>query len=413
MSDPVTNLDIEDVLSSIRRLVAEGDRAVAEPRIIAQPKAESADLSAQNQVVKSVKAAQERFVLTPALRVAEQEEVLSAAPRPEPPEPVVEAVSAVPELAAVDSSDVELPEDAEAAPELQETDVTEIVAETVAVTTADIETDTVTNWPSMPDNVVAAPARNTTQDPEAWQEPAAIEPEMQQSDENRALEDARARLEAKIAELEAVVGPEATQWPGSAPLVDITGADISEVVQAFEEVDEIASESPEAEDVAAPETENSAASETVEAEATNDAVWADIEAELPDVKPELEAVQAAAEADGSTLAGQTAQDEASAAVAAALMLGGQPAVSTQQDTATEAPAATEALAQAEPDDDIDWGAEVEPGEEAVLDEEALRRIVSEIVREELQGALGERITRNVRKLVRREIYRALAAENME
>ena len=38
---------------------------------------------------------------------------------------------------------------------------------------------------------------------------------------------------------------------------------------------------------------------------------------------------------------------------------------------------------------------------------ALRELVAEIVREELQGGLGERITRNVRKLVRAEIQRAL------
>lgn len=52
-------------------------------------------------------------------------------------------------------------------------------------------------------------------------------------------------------------------------------------------------------------------------------------------------------------------------------------------------------------------------DEAVLDEASLRELVSEIVREELQGALGERITRNVRKLVRREIHRALAMRNFE
>lgn len=43
-----------------------------------------------------------------------------------------------------------------------------------------------------------------------------------------------------------------------------------------------------------------------------------------------------------------------------------------------------------------------------LDEEALRDMIREIIREELQGALGERITRNLRKLVRSEINRALA-----
>lgn len=52
-------------------------------------------------------------------------------------------------------------------------------------------------------------------------------------------------------------------------------------------------------------------------------------------------------------------------------------------------------------------------EEAILDEESLRELVAEIVRQELQGALGERITRNVRKLVRREIHRALTAQDLD
>ncbi|WP_298972349.1 hypothetical protein [uncultured Roseobacter sp.] len=54
-----------------------------------------------------------------------------------------------------------------------------------------------------------------------------------------------------------------------------------------------------------------------------------------------------------------------------------------------------------------------PVEEQLLDEDALRDLVAEIVRSELQGALGERITRNVRKLVRREIHRALAAQDLQ
>ncbi|MFO7758686.1 MAG: hypothetical protein R6V26_09440 [Roseovarius sp.] len=52
-------------------------------------------------------------------------------------------------------------------------------------------------------------------------------------------------------------------------------------------------------------------------------------------------------------------------------------------------------------------------EDTVVDEEFLRDIVSEIVREELQGELGERITRNVRKLVRREIHRAMASRDFD
>lgn len=53
------------------------------------------------------------------------------------------------------------------------------------------------------------------------------------------------------------------------------------------------------------------------------------------------------------------------------------------------------------------------GEDAVLDEAALRDLVSEIVRQELQGSLGERITRNVRKLVRREIQRAMMGHDFD
>lgn len=52
-------------------------------------------------------------------------------------------------------------------------------------------------------------------------------------------------------------------------------------------------------------------------------------------------------------------------------------------------------------------------EETILDEETLREMVSDMVREELQGELGDRITRNVRKLVRREIQRAIATREFE
>lgn len=56
--------------------------------------------------------------------------------------------------------------------------------------------------------------------------------------------------------------------------------------------------------------------------------------------------------------------------------------------------------------------DAEPADE-FLDEEALRDLVRDIIREELQGTLGERITRNVRKLVRAEINRALATRDFD
>jgi len=63
--------------------------------------------------------------------------------------------------------------------------------------------------------------------------------------------------------------------------------------------------------------------------------------------------------------------------------------------------------------DADDPADLFSEDEAFLDEESLRELVTDIVRQELQGALGERITRNVRKLVRREIHRALTAQELE
>lgn len=53
-----------------------------------------------------------------------------------------------------------------------------------------------------------------------------------------------------------------------------------------------------------------------------------------------------------------------------------------------------------------------PSDADDFDEEALREVVRDIMREELQGALGERITRSVRKLVRAEIQRMLIARDM-
>ncbi|MGL4281309.1 MAG: hypothetical protein ACRCS0_13150 [Albidovulum sp.] len=52
-------------------------------------------------------------------------------------------------------------------------------------------------------------------------------------------------------------------------------------------------------------------------------------------------------------------------------------------------------------------------DEAVIDMEMLRELIVQVLREELQGPLGERITRNVRKLVRQEIARALESQKFE
>jgi hypothetical protein len=46
-------------------------------------------------------------------------------------------------------------------------------------------------------------------------------------------------------------------------------------------------------------------------------------------------------------------------------------------------------------------------EAPILDEQSLRGLINTIVREELEGELGDRINRNLRKLIRREISQVL------
>lgn len=48
-----------------------------------------------------------------------------------------------------------------------------------------------------------------------------------------------------------------------------------------------------------------------------------------------------------------------------------------------------------------------------FDEDVLRELVRDILREELAGKMGERITRNIRKLVRAEIARSLASHEFD
>lgn len=62
--------------------------------------------------------------------------------------------------------------------------------------------------------------------------------------------------------------------------------------------------------------------------------------------------------------------------------------------------------------------EVLPGpsrqeEDNIFSEQVLRELVRDLIREQLQGELGDRITRNIRKMVRAEISRTLAVRSIE
>lgn len=52
-------------------------------------------------------------------------------------------------------------------------------------------------------------------------------------------------------------------------------------------------------------------------------------------------------------------------------------------------------------------------EDNIFSEQVLRELVRDLIREQLQGDLGERITRNIRKLVKAEIARAMAVHALE
>lgn len=67
---------------------------------------------------------------------------------------------------------------------------------------------------------------------------------------------------------------------------------------------------------------------------------------------------------------------------------------------------------AEPADPFPWAQEpdepeAEAAEEIRRDEDILRALIRDVLREELQGEMGLRVTRNLQKLVRAEVARAL------
>lgn len=93
---------------------------------------------------------------------------------------------------------------------------------------------------------------------------------------------------------------------------------------------------------------------------------------------------------------------------------------TLPDTVPTDPAA-EAQASADSDDahGLDYGTgddgapRTRHGTDGIIDEELLRALVIDVIRQELQGQMGEKITRNVRKMVRREIFRVLASQDVD
>ncbi|WP_298678911.1 hypothetical protein [uncultured Lentibacter sp.] len=380
MSDPVTNVEIEDVLSSIRRLVSESGGA-AHQRAAAHPpsptpgelahSADSADAGARAEVPQTgfsqdaePQADQDsgadipvsdKLVLTPAQRVS--------APNPD------------------------------SAPEQDTAPEQPSAAE-----------------PAMPENTVpenmppedAAPEDTAPEDtaPEDTA-PEAAAPEMAGSDAAEQQEEARQEDAPDAAESASDTGAEpvsdaATEQSLKARLETLESA-VSNQVENWEDVSENALPW---EDLETPDSAVFGLAGYLEDDTP------------PQANPAPDTAEQSAQEDPAQddpAQDEPAQDEPAPEDPA-------PEDPAPKDPALADPAQTGPHApdrDAAPGQNGGTGFDFLEGDETLLDEDMLREMVAEIVRQELQGALGERITRNVRKLVRREIHRALIAQDLE
>ncbi|NKX73994.1 hypothetical protein HGG73_07425 [Rhodobacteraceae bacterium R_SAG3] len=450
MSEPVTHAEIEDVLSSIRRLVSETGRAEEPARPAAKPAT--------------------RLVLTPALRVPEAEVARSDAAKHD-------AV----QHGGAPHSDAVTPRDAafDAAPEHPQERVMPQVNGTARNGTASDKLTTQTD---------AADPQGEPRDEAATSGPLDLQSEVPEraapeqageaGAETSAQEPSRVLFRAS-APVDAPRKPELVRSaPSEAAMVDssqqnepvaeapFVNVDDAEA-QTFEEAERSApillntKSAPRVPETERPETPAAVADGALnevaaDDTAADDAPWHDPEARLYDSLEPGAAAQA--EQQPASAEPQNMQREQISRVAAVvrriaeLETAGRAEPEAADQSSRRVPDINEDEIEAVPHsgptvETIQWEDHQEEASggacfasardsvagnahemagdalteaamdrlaahEDFLDEEGLRELVSDIVREELQGALGERITRNVRKLVRREIQRALATQEL-
>lgn len=356
MSDPVSNAEVEDVLASIRRLVSEEKRPVA---------AENASSPAEAG----------KLVLTPSLRV------MDAAPEPQgAPADIGEALSAEvfagPEAASGDEDLPVVDQDAQAAENAR------LAAALVRGLNA---------GQTLPD---------TEMDEGGEEDDPASETLVGAAFNSPPLDEANPGVDQRAADAVSVDLTLDMGEPSAALVIAETDSDVIE--SAF------AQSVPEPENPFAEEARQDPLSLSAKIAALEAAVGKRQDDWEPDGVAEAEpysGTQAPALAwdDNTEAEASTVEDNAGTLPGTQ----GVQAEATVTTLRTEVPVPETAL-EAEGDAAADLLEDA-----ALLDEDALRDMVAEIVREELQGALGERITRNVRKLVRREIQRALTAHDLD
>ena len=201
------------------------------------------------------------------------------------------------------------------------------------------------------------------------------------------------------------VEPEATGKEPPADEVDDFDAALSEAVAAS-----IASSASE-EDEAATESDDEHNADVLVAEEFDPSIFT---ADTPD--PQVTAAELLADPEDKLEVGENAEEPVvltKPVVAEAPAATPAEAEATKKEAAPEPPQETAEADAAEPaPEDTTATGEAIAALAALPDDEAMRLLIARMIREELQGDLGERITRNVRKLVRREIKRALTSRDL-
>jgi len=393
MSDPMTNSDVEDVLASIRRLVSDNTRTGS--AAVQQPPGN-------------------RLVLTPSLRVPEADEPEDAAAEPE------EAAEAADTDETATEQDDRLSKFAKSAfagnkPE--------------GVPRIDVRAQGFV--PADPDAVVAALSADLTEDhtpaaaadaetadvPQADTDGDTANDEAPDEEEETLAHTAQNDKAAPIASSVAAAEPDAPDIAAQAAQVPEDWANEVDGVTSVPEPpeDDAAKPSPEMTEkpISKSLSEKIAALETLVGDRRDQFEPDDpgVDAYAGTEPPAMEWEDA--EMDDDPVDIEEAQSVDVAAEPESGMA--EPAEPAQ---VTDKPARNQPARAASPEASENRAqggaaAALFTSDDDVLDEDALRELISDIVRQELQGALGERITRNVRKLVRREIHRALAAQDLE
>ncbi len=381
MSDPMTNREIEDVLSSIRRLVSEDGRPAVRP-----DSAATTPLGLQPVG---------RLMLTPAFRVADESVpngtgALKLAVPPTVPPTITPTITPTGPLPAPASPKENLLQSANLAARQDVMRTWQHEAEGLADLEED-EPETITGLadPLRPARFGSRPPEVAGQTNNAGRDQSVSRSGNKPSAQNEKALGAEP-LVVPLAET-ITIPVEADVW---SPSLD-NEADLPSPT-----VDENA-ELPDPEPAVQRRPFWAAPSdEMARLEATIAELEAAVAASAQDIKQDSAGVLAEAGLDAAVVAAMTRQMTGPSSPPRRLHLG----TAMVEPDPIEAPHPLTEPEQSSLFDGLD---------DTIMDEAALRELVIEVIRQELQGALGERITRNVRKLVRAEIHRALAGREFD